>query len=37
MTFAANLVWSEGKKDLKVGVKLDDMGMFGFGESNVSE
>ena len=30
MTFAANLVWAEGKKDLKVGIKLEDMGMFNF-------
>ena len=37
LTFAANLVWTDGKKDLKVGVKLEDMGMFNFGESNVSE
>ena len=30
LVFAANLVWKDGSKDLKVSVKLDDLGMFPF-------
>ena len=37
LVFAANLVWPEGKKEIKVIVKLDDLSMFTFGESNISE
>ena len=36
MVFSANLVWVDGKKDLKVTVKLDDLTMFAFGEGNIS-
>ena len=36
LVFSANLVWTEGKKDLKVAVKLDDLTMFSFGEGNIS-
>ena len=30
LVFAANLVWKDGSKDLKVSVKLDDLGIFPF-------
>ena len=36
LVFSANLVWTEGKKDLKVTVKLEDLASFQFGEANFS-
>lgn len=36
LVFSANLVWPEGKKELKVAVKLEDLSSFQFGEANFS-
>ena len=37
LVFAADLVWSDGKKDVRVSVKLDDMSMFSFdADTNIS-
>ena len=36
LVFSANLVWVDGKKDLKVMVKLEDLSSFQFGEANFS-
>ena len=36
VVFAANLLWTDGKKDLKVVIKLEDLSCFQFGEANIS-
>ena len=37
LVFGANLLWAKGSKDLKVTVKMEDLGMFDFKDGNISE
>ena len=37
LVFRANLLWAKGSKDLKVTIKMEDLGMFDFKDGNLSE